>query len=296
MCLLVLCPLLVACGKEDAKSPYAVSINQPSSALQFPAMIEGVNKQIRDREAKAKENIAKIPSAADKLADTDWDLVAKIADAADASGMDGGYAAELHKLEGVRDFMDDEREEIVKKIGGAVQYAAKQKNCDVDAWGAISASLKDVVDDRMKERMRANNEALLLIERHEDTLGKKNVPALEDMADLIAFTSYTTHVELPEAKERLEELKKSSAQAKSALERLIKEETEHLTPDKKPEIAKASKVRIKGAEEKIAAIDAATADTDQNLADVEQRAKDLQKSYDDAKKQLGEAISAKKSK
>ncbi len=289
--------LLSGCQQGDAKSPYEVSIDQQSSAQNYPAMLSDANKKVRDGEAKAKENIGKIPTAADKLTETDWPVVAKIADASDSAGKDGGYAAEKKKLASAQAFLDEEKDAIVKKIGGAVQYTVKQKGCDVDAWGAVSGAFKDAVDDRMKERLRANNDAFILIERHEDTLGKKNRPALEDMADQIAETSYIVHVEMPEAKGKLEAISKSAADAKSSLEKFIEEEkafgAEH---SQKADIVKSSGDRVKNAEEKLKALEQAQADAQQNVQDLEQRAKDLEKSYSEALSQLKTAIDGKKPK
>lgn len=288
---------LAGCEQKGANEPKAVSIDQGSSAQRYPAMLERTNQRIRDRETKAKEASAKFPTAIDKISDTDWAIVEKIVNASDEAGKDGGYAATQRELEGARTFYDEEREPIVKKVGGAAQYAVKQKGCDADVWGAVNQGFKDAVDERMRERLRDSNDAFILIERHEEALGKKNVPALEDLADEIAQTSYTVNVEMPEAQARLEAVLSGASDARSALNSFIKEEQEYAAdPKRKPAEKQGSDARIKNAEAQLAALEKAETDAKENLKDLEQRAKDLDKAYDDGLSKLKDAISAKKPK
>ncbi len=289
--------VLTGCEQKGANEPKAVSIDQGSSAQRYPAMLERSNQKIRDREAKAKEASAKLPTAIDKINETDWALVEKIVEASDKAGQDGGYGAAMRELEGARTFYDEEREPIVRKVGGSAQYVVKQKGCDADVYGAVNQGLKDAVDERMRERLRASNDAFVLIARHEEALGKKNVPALEELADEIAQTSYTVNVEMPEAKEQLEAVLSGASDARSALNSFIAEEKEYAADAKrKPAEKQASDARIKNAEAQLQALEKAETDAKENLKDLEQRAKDLEKAYDDGLSKLKDAISAKKPK
>ncbi len=288
---------LVGCEQKGANEPKAVSIDQGSSAQRYPGMLERQNKHVRDREAKAKENIAKIPTGADKITETDWAIVEQIVDASDAAGKDGGYAATMRELEGARAFYEEEREPIVKKVGGAAQYAAKQKGCDADLWGAVNQGLKDGIDDAMRDRLRASNDAFILIDRHKEALGKKNVPALEELADQIADTSYVVNVEMPEAKDRLEAFLSGASDARSALNSFISDEKKFAEdPKRKPEEKQASEARVKKAEEQLKSLETTEQATNENLKDLEQRVKDLDAAYDDALSKLKDAIKAKKPK
>lgn len=288
---------LAGCEQKGANEPKAVSIDQGSSAQRYPAMLEHENKFIRDSEARGKEKIAKLPTAADKLGDTDWAIVEQIVDASDNAGKDGGYAATMRELRPARSFFEEEREPIVKKVGGSANYAAKQKGCEADLWGPVNQGLKDGVDDAMRDRLRASNDAFILIERHKEALGRKNIPALEEMADDIAETSYVVNVEMPEAKQRLEAVASGASDARSALNSFIADEKKFQEdPKRKPEEKQASDARIKKAEEQLKALEAQEQATQENLKDLEQRAKDLESQYDDALKKLKDAIAAKKPK
>ncbi len=288
---------LAGCEQKGANEPKAVSIDQGSTAQRYPAMLDRQNQRIRDRESKAKEKIAKLPTAADKLTETDWAIVEKIVEASEDAGKDGGYGATMRELEGARTFYDEEREAIVKKVGGAAQYAVKQKGCEADVWGAVNQGFKDAVDERMRDRLRASNDAFILIDRHEAALGKKNRPALEELADDIAETSYTVHVEMPEAQERLEAVLSGASDARSALDSFIKDEQEYAAdPKRKPDEKAASDARVKKAQEHLKSLEGAEIAANENLKDLEQRTLDLDKAYDDAISKLKDAISAKKPK
>lgn len=288
---------LAGCEQKGANEPKAVSIDQGSSAQRYPAMLARSNQRIRDREAKAKATSEKLPTAIDKISDTDWALVEKIVDASDKAGEDGGYGATMRELEGVRTFHEEEKDAIVRKVGGSAQYVVKQKGCDADVYGAVSQGLRDAVDERMRERLRSSNDAFILIARHEEALGKKNVPALEDLADEIAMTSYTVHVEMPEAKEQLEAVLSGASDARSALNTFIAEEKEYAADAKrKPAEKQASDARVKNAEAQLQALETAETEAKENLKDLEQRAKDLESAYDDGLSKLKDAINAKKPK
>jgi len=284
------------CDSGNAKSPYEISVDQGSSALLIPRRVDRVTKRIRADEAKAKETIAAMPTMAEKFEETDWKVVLQIVEAANEAGKDGGYGAEMRDLRASRAFFDDQKEEITKKVGGSVQYAVKQKGCDVDAWGAVSVSMKESIDERVEERTRASNDAFLHIERNREPLGEKNIPALEQMADKIAHASFVVHVEIPEAKEELEGTVNAAGEARKKIQKLLQEEQAAPTHKPNAKEQKSQKDRIKQAEDGLKLLDEAEADAKDNLASLEQRAKDLVTSYDAALGKLKDAVKAKQSK
>jgi hypothetical protein len=283
--------------EQEPKNPYDISIDQRSTALRIPDRVERVSKRLREREEKAKQLIASMPSGADKVSDpTDWDVVLEIVSAADTAGKDGAHAAEVRELTVTIDFFQDEHDEIAKKIGGAVDYAAKQKTCEVDAWGAVNAGLKKGFEERIEERLKQTNDSFLLIERHEDALGKKNVPVLEQLAFEVSQASFVVHVAMPEAKLELEAMVTASAAAREHIKRTLEEEN---APPKQagkssPEGDKNRRERVKRAEAQLVKVDQAEIDAKKNLEDLEQRTKDLKSSYDDALAKLKDAAKAKK--
>lgn len=284
------------CENEDAKSPYDIEVTQGSSALSIPDRVERASKKVRDKEAKANEQFSKIPTAADKVQDpTDWVVILEIVDAADDAGQDGAYAREMQDIEIALAFIEDEKDELTKKIGGSVAYTAKEKGCDVDGYGAAKLGLEKGVEERVEERLKNANDAYLIIERNEEALGKKNVPALEEMAKDIADASYTVNVAMPNAKLELESMVAAADDARDEIKKYIEEEN---APPKEgaksnPNMDKNKKERLRVAEEKLAQLETAQADAKKNLEDLEQRTKDAQAKYDDALAKLRDSIKAK---
>lgn len=286
---------LVGCDQKGAETPQTSS-SQGSYAAEFPDRLAKESKGIRAEEAKAKEDAGTMPTFADSLGnDANWDLVLSIVEAADKAGRDGGYADAAKSNGMVKSFFEEEKDPLLKKVGGSAQYAVKQKGCDADVYGAVSQGMKDGVEDRIQARMRAKNDAFILIERNKEAIGKKNQPLLENEADKIAEASWLVHTEMPEAKQRLDHYLGEVSSSKSAIEDLIKDEKEFATANKlKPEDQKSSDARIKGWEDDLKALDAAEQDAKQNAQDLEQRIAQSQKDYDAAFSAMKDAIKAKK--
>ena len=288
---------LVGCEQKEANSAQTSS-SQGSYAASFPDRLAGESKNIRAEEGKAKTDMASMPTFADSLgADAPWEIVEKVVDAADKAGRDGGYADAARSNGQVKTFFDEEKEPLNKKVGGAAQYAVKQKGCDADVWGAVSQGLKDGVDDRIQARMRAKNDAFIIIDRNKEAIGKKNQPLLEAEADKIAEASYLVHTEMPEAKQRLDHYIGEVSSMKSGIQGLISDEKEFATAGKlKPEDQKSSDARIKGWEDELKTLDSAEQEAKQNAQDLEQRLQQAEKDYDAAFSAMKDGIMAKKKK
>lgn len=289
-------PLLLAlgCDNQNAKSPYDVSVDQESSALGIPSKVDRTVKRIGADESETKTAAEKMPTMADKLSETDWAIVGEIIEASDKAGMDGAYAAEMRELSVVRGFYDEEKDDIHKKVNGAVSYMAK--DCSPQGGIAVNQAMNTAMDERYDERLKGSNDAFLIIDRNRDALGKKNVPALEEMAKTIAKASFVVHVEMPEAQQELEGAQAAASDAKDALKKMIEAENEPPKEGSKPsaEAEKAKKDRVKKAEEKLKAAEAAEEAAKKQLENLEQRTIDLEKAYDDGLSKLKDAVAAKK--
>ncbi|MFO0615196.1 MAG: hypothetical protein U0414_21570 [Polyangiaceae bacterium] len=272
---------LAGCEQQDAKHP-ETSSDQGTYAAEFPERVAAESKGIHDDEATVKADVATFKDFPSKLKDPPGDLTKDILDAADKAGSDGGYAEEMERQEAVRQFYEEEKDELNKKVGGAAQYAAK--GCSgSEAYGAAVNGLKTGIDERLKARARAKNDAFLMIDRHRDELGQQNAAALEDEADKIAEASYIVHVRLPRQRARLEHDISEASSQKSKLEELIKDEKDLQASGKlKADGTKASEARVKRYEEALGKFDAAQKEAEENQKDLEQRIADLTKQYDDA--------------
>lgn len=285
--------LLFGCENGDAKSPYDISVDQRSSALSIPGRVDHTTKRIRDHETKAKDTISKMPTMADKLTDTDWAIVEQVVEAADDAGKDGAYAASMRDIDIARTFFEEENEQISRKVGGSVQYAAEQAGCKLEGFG-VGGVLKKTIDERIDERLKNANDAFLIIDRNRDALNQKNIGPLEELAGKVAEASYVVHIEMPEAKRELEGTIAAAGAARTKIQKMLDEENEPATGKPSAASEKAKKERIKQGDEALKLLETAEADAKANLADLEQRTKDMDASYSDALDKLLGSIKAKK--
>ena len=285
---------LVGCEQKEPQTPQTTS-SQGSYAAGFPDRLSHESKTIRAEESKSKEDMTAMGKLPDALNNPDWGVVLEAVEAADKAGRDGGYADAAKSTDQVRAFFDEEKDPLLRKAGGSAQYVVKEKGCDVDVYGAVATGLKDGIDDRIQARLRAKNDAFIVIDRNRDALGKPNAAALETGADKIAEASYYVHVDLPEQKQRIDHDIGEVSNMKSALEDLVKDEKEFQGKAKlKPEDQKASDARIKGWQSELQAMDGIEADAKTNSQDLQQRIEQLSKDYDTAFGALKDSIKAKK--
>jgi hypothetical protein len=289
---------LAGCEDKEPKSPDDIESTQRTYAADYADKVARVSKNIHAREAKAKDDITAMSSFPGQLSDdVPADKVIAILDAADAAGRDEGYAEEARRIASVRGFFEDEKDTISKKVGGAAQFTAQSKSCDVDLWGPTQQGLKDGFDDGVKEKLRKHNDAFLLIDRDRDAFGKKNASALEDMADKIAEASYIVHVELPDKKKRLDFAVEQMDKQKTTLQTLIQEEKDRQTKEKlKPEDQKSSEARVKAWEAELSQFDSAAEEAKTNSKDLDDRIKKLESDYNTAFAALKESVKAGKKK
>ena len=290
--------LLVAIGCQEPKSKTATDLDtdQRTAALRVPAASLSVATRIRNGEAETTATLGTLPALGDKIVDSDFDLVVEILEASDDAGKDPAYGLASREMATTASFFEEEREPLTKKVGGSVAYAAKQKGCDVDAWGAVSASLKDGVKERIEKRMQSANDGFLILERNQDVLGKKNLPTLELLAAEIAKASYFVNVQMEFAEEDLNQARSSAEDAKSSIQKLLDEEKEPAKGTAKPsaDSEKSKKERVALAEERLKMADEAITQTTKELERIKERRAELSSAYDKAFSDLIQRIKAKK--
>jgi len=287
----------IGCQSSEPKSPYHLQSSSGAFAATYPERLLRESKAIRQSESVVRSAMGGFPTAADKLGDTDWAVVEQIVEKADQAGRDEGYAAQMRDLRSANEFFEEEHEPLVKKVGGAAHYAGKQRGCDIELWSPVASSMKDGVDERIRARLHASNDAFLVIERNRDKLGKKAVPALEELAEDIAHASYIVYVELPLGRERLHETIEGVESARLALQSSIEDEKAHQNePSLRIEDRKASEARIASIQEKLGQLKDAETDARANLEDLEKRSKQLEEDYAVALSTLKDDIASREAK
>jgi hypothetical protein len=126
-----------ACNSSNQNEPaFAPSSDQPGYAARYPDELTSTRGRFSEHEAKARESMGKFAGYPDELQNPSWPDVVAVYQAADSAGHTAEYVHRAKEVQHVAQFFNDEKAEINKKVGGAAQYAAKQKGCDADLSGA----------------------------------------------------------------------------------------------------------------------------------------------------------------
>lgn len=247
---------------------------QVSYAARYPDQMDTLNKQLQSDEQDARTSMDswdKMPAEVTGAQKLD---VKGMVGKADHAGKSGGYVAERRKMNDVRAFYTEEKDEIGKKVAGSVEYAAQQKGCgDKELGGAAVYGVKEAIDKRIEHRLRDANEAQVELDDHRHETDKATADKLEKRLDEIATTSYLVHVDIVDTRNQLEERRGEAGKVKSTLDKAIEKSRSSKRPDAAKRTAELEKQR--------AAIDALDEQAKQNLQGVDERIKKLQKDYDD---------------
>ncbi|MES1186663.1 MAG: hypothetical protein ABUL60_22810 [Myxococcales bacterium] len=274
----------LACSKQPPPLT-APSGEQPSYAEQYPTRLNTLRTRFATDEAKVQAALPQLEPSAQKLGNADPETVKQLFELADAEGKSSAYADQALEAETVSRFWDEEKQPLHQKIGGAVSYAGKQKECSKecsDDLGGVAAGASDrAVEKQLEERQARLGEIHRFVEEHEEALGKPNLDAAEKQANAIAQLSHLTHVRLELYRRELEGSLNEASDVRSTLDRTVKESDAVLAD------SKASKSRRALAEKRKASASAARAALDGEveqakaaLKDMEQREKKLNTDYE----------------
>jgi hypothetical protein len=299
---LVLCACFLtlptlACSKQPPPLT-AASGEQPGYAEQYPTLLTNLRTRFAADEAKVQAALPQLEPAAAKLDKSDPATLAQLFELADAEGKSGAYANQALETETVSRFWDEEKQPLHQKIGGAVAYAGKQKECSKecsDDLGGVAAGASDrAVEKQLEERQQRVGEVHRFVEDHEEQLTKPNMEPAEKQANSLAQLSHITHVRLELYRRELEASLAEASDVRSTLDR-TQTESEAVLAD-----PKASKSRKALAEKRKSAafaarssIDAEVEQGQRALQDMEQRQKKAVADYDKAFDALIDGLQAK---
>ncbi len=223
---LVLVASLSLGGAGCTKQPQpltASSANQGTYALHYADSLATARAEVSAIEGQmeaARGDFARYPVA---LTTPSWPDVLVVYKAADEAGRTSSYVEELERDRAVTQFYVEEKDELNRRVAGAAQYAVKQKECDVEVSGPTAYALGKAFEERVRDRLRNHSEAYQYIVDHEDALGKRNRPKLEDQSDAIAQMSYLVYVRTPEIREKLSRQVSEASDVESTLQRVADE-------------------------------------------------------------------------
>jgi hypothetical protein len=294
----VLALLPAACAGQKVEPQVASSATQVNYALDYPGAVQSTANDYVNTESDVRKATTDFPKYPEQLKSPPWPLVQTIVNRADEAGRSAAYVDARRDFEATRDFFTQERDEITRKVGGSAQYVIKKKEkdkeCDVDVTGAVASSLREAVDKQLEKRLRAHNDAHLLIERYRESLGKPNATALEKQVDDISSASYATFIRAIELKARALRLLDEASDIKKTIDRSIADERAfQAEPGRAAGDKKASSDRVAKMEDAKVRIDAAVPPLQALVKEIDQRNQSMQKEYTDALGGLKKSIAAK---
>lgn len=201
------CLCSVACAPQNGPQPKSAPAGEnPAFATKYPTRLTAATGRYDvelESSAKLREGLAKYP---DEIQGPDWEYVQHVYELADADGKSAHFAAVQEENALVAKFFVDEKQAIVRQVGGSVTAETKKNSCEGEYYGAVSWSLEKSVQDRLDERVEAASSARRYLEQRGTSLKKADRDKLAKHAQSIALASYLAHVALPERHAELQRL------------------------------------------------------------------------------------------
>ncbi|MDD5305746.1 MAG: hypothetical protein PHU25_00355 [Deltaproteobacteria bacterium] len=281
-----------ACSQPKPEPVVASSAGLSGYALEYPAEVNTVAAGYNARLAETGSLTGSFAGLPGELTGPPWPKVKAVVEKADEAGRGRAYADGAADDAATRAFFEEEKDEITKRVANGTQAAAKKQitdtnqTCEVDVYGAVSYSLKEGVSKQLEKRMRGHNEAQLLIDRHEDALGKKNVEPLRAGADRVSRASHLVRVGLVEDKVKLNRLLAEAGDVEDTLDDDIAAEKELAATEG---LSKADK---QASAERLAALTKSRAALDGAVAEARKLAPGMPAQIDKAQKDYAQALDA----
>ncbi|HKQ68568.1 MAG TPA: hypothetical protein VJT73_04480 [Polyangiaceae bacterium] len=287
----------LGCAGQKIEPQVASSAGQANYAADYPGALQSTSNDYVNAEGELRRLTTEFPKYPEQLKDPPWTVVQSVVARADEAGRSASYVSARREEENTAAFFTQEKDEITRRVAGSAQYVVKKKECDVDVSGAVASSLRESVDRQLEKRLRAHDDAHLIIERYRDTLGKPNAAALEKQADDISLASYTANIRTVELKVEVARLLDEANQVKKTLDQGVADERVFQSePGRTAAEKKASNERIAKMEDGKVRIDGAVPKLQVLAKEIDQRNDAMKKEYSDAFDALKKAISAKGSK
>ena len=283
-----------ACSNQKPEPQVASSAGMEGYASRYPNKLAATRGQFDQQESQANQLTGAFATYPDQVDKPNWSDYSTMVDLADSSGRSQAYVDRAKADNDVKDFFSDKKDKIEQKVGGAANYAAKQKSCNVELYGPTSHALETSIDKQLEERMRDRNEAESYIEDHQDSLGKTNIDKLKKQADDIAYASYLSNVASVQTKVDLQRMVAEASDVKKTLERSIKEEQAASTDASLTDAEKkAAQQRLQADQDAESRIDSELSQAQTVMKQLDDRIKKLKDEYDQALKALKQKIQQK---
>jgi hypothetical protein len=286
-----------ACTQPEKGPVVASSSAQPAWAATYADDLQDAAKKLDADRAQARDLDQGLALRAnDVKTPTDSGALLAIVKRADEAGRSQAYVEEADRERSVREFWADERGGIVGRAAGAAKSVVGDAKCEgsPDPSGQVAYAVKDGVEKAMEKRLRAKNDAQVLVERYKTALGAPNADAAKKLADDVALASYLANVALVADRNRVRALLDARQAADDTLQRAIADERAFQQDKGRTDAErKASDDRIAQYQKAQQGIGGAVVNADVSMKNVDESIKQAQSDHEAALRSLEEAIRSK---
>jgi hypothetical protein len=275
--------VLPACATPKPEPEIASSAAHGGYAKEYPDALQAVIKDFAARKDSARKGMAEFGNLPPHLKDADAKYALQIVERADEDGRQYAYVERLERVEAAGEFFETERDEINKKVAGAVAYTAKKADADTNIANAVPPSLKDAVDKQLEKELYDASEAQRLVDRYRPELGKETATALSQKADVVSRASYDVHIRMVEDKVRILRLVQEADLIKHTLDDTIAAERAFLAEKRGSDAdKKAAEARIAELSKSKASVDGALQQANALVPTFDDEIRKIQREYDNA--------------
>jgi Tfp pilus assembly protein PilW len=215
-----------ACGAPKPEVEIASSAGEAGYAAAYPERFAEADKGLDATAAEARTGMAELAGFPAQISDSDWNVVRGAYERADTAGRGRAYAEGIAEDRAVRAFFDDERDDLGRRITGAVNstVAKEVSDVEIDVSGTVAFALKDGVSKRLEKRLDGTNEAQLYLERQGKAVGKKDVDMLTEQINKISRVCFSVYVTYAEQRVRLARMRAEAKDVADTLDAEIESE------------------------------------------------------------------------
>lgn len=288
----VLAASCTSAGRAPSTTP---SAGHTTYAIHYNEEIAAATKAVGDAQTREKTLSTGFAAYIDQLKKPNWQKVESVIDDSDEAGKSTDYADVADEAVAVRSFWDAEKNEITGRAVGGAQGRLKEANCTADVGGSIAWALNDGISKQLQKRLRARNEAFVVIERYRPSLGSQNAAILEKLADDVAEASYDVHVQMLLLRRRLDQIVADKGDVKKSLDRYVQEEADFQAEPGRTDIEKkASADRVTAANKSKSELDSAASQAEAVSKDIDKTVDAATKDYEEALRNLRAKVAEKK--
>lgn len=235
--LVVMIFVLSACNKNEFGPVSSPAAEHPVYAAGYPQRLESTTKRFQIEQSWVQDFGEEFKKFPEELKEPNWETVARVYMLAEEDGKSSHYAEVRKTNADVAQFFVEEKEELVRKISGGVQYQADQAKCDAKFYGAVDRGLENGVKERFEKREEAGSRAQQYITYHETEIGKENSEKLRTQARALSAGAQLVYVDLAHRHQELTKMVDESEGVKKTLDKRRKE----LSAEKDAEMSEQEK-------------------------------------------------------